>query len=182
MTVPFFNPYRFAARVLDSFDRADNSSSLGNADTGQAWTAAAGTWGVLGNLGYKSAGVSNDLAIVDSTLADATVQVTLSTAASIAGLALRFSSLGNDWRFIAVSGNSFLLQRGVGAAYTTVASISQTVNNGDVMKAVMSGTGFTCYVNGVQVFTASDSTYQTATKHGLHTSPLTPRFNDFSVL
>lgn len=34
--------------ITDSFNRADNASTLGTADTGQAWSGT-GTWGILGN-------------------------------------------------------------------------------------------------------------------------------------
>lgn len=31
---------------VDSFDRTDNATTMGSADSGQAWTAASGTWGI----------------------------------------------------------------------------------------------------------------------------------------
>jgi len=39
--------------ILDSFDRADSATTLGSADTGQAWTAHSSTWGITGNLAYN---------------------------------------------------------------------------------------------------------------------------------
>jgi hypothetical protein len=38
--------------VFDSFNRADSASTLGNADTGQAWSAVVGTWGITSNRAY----------------------------------------------------------------------------------------------------------------------------------
>ena len=38
--------------VSDSFNRANSASSLGNADTGQAWSSVIGTWGIDANRAY----------------------------------------------------------------------------------------------------------------------------------
>lgn len=38
--------------LRDGFNRADNALTMGNANTGQAWSSDSGTWGILSNKSY----------------------------------------------------------------------------------------------------------------------------------
>lgn len=48
----FQRPVTSKVKLWDTFNRADSASTLGSADTGQAWTAVSGTWGISSNKGY----------------------------------------------------------------------------------------------------------------------------------
>jgi hypothetical protein len=56
------------AVVSDTFTRADSTSVIGSADTGQAWSQVSGTWGINSNRGYQSSGGSQDICVIDSGL------------------------------------------------------------------------------------------------------------------
>lgn len=183
MTATFINPYRFAtAVVLDSFDRADSALTLGNADTGQAWLAGSGTWGIASNLGYNVASGGDGGAVVDAGIANVIVRVTLATLSTQSGLIFRYVDEANLWRFIQSSG-TFYLQRRVAGGNTTVAGFpTGTAVNGDRLKVIASGDSISVYQNDSLLGSTTDATHNTATKHGLHAFVSTAaRFNDFSV-
>lgn len=52
------NPYAFGGGplIFDSFDRADNSSSLGTADIGGAWGGEANLWRIVSNSAKEQSG------------------------------------------------------------------------------------------------------------------------------
>lgn len=168
--------------VTDSFNRADNAASLGNADTGQAWIALVGTWGISSNQAACTVHSSNDVAVIDGGLADCTVQVTTAIIFSDSGIAVRATDGLNFIRLIFDLGSaSWLLQKCVAGSFTTIGSALGTNANGDVIKLVMSGSNFTAFKNGVQLFTASDAFNSTVTKHGLTAVGTVPLFDNFSI-
>jgi hypothetical protein len=66
-----------AAIVTDSFERANNATTLGTADTGQTWVTDSGTWGILGGKAYVPAGGNDRSAVVDALTADCVVTATI---------------------------------------------------------------------------------------------------------
>src|SRR5690606_6906950 len=76
------------AEVVDTFARPDSATSLGTADTGQTWTAHAGTWGISGGQAYH-AGNGLGLASLDAGFPFGTYEVTV-TDASAGGWAIAF--------------------------------------------------------------------------------------------
>jgi hypothetical protein len=89
--------------VSDAFTRANDSSHLGSADTGQAWTAQLGTWGISGNTAYCSDGYSagnGGSATVDPGAGVREVQVEISVKppnSDYQGVVLRYSDSNNYW-------------------------------------------------------------------------------------
>ena len=170
------------ARAKDSFNRADNATSLGSADTGQTWAVLnGGPWGIVSKQAYQPGNVAGSVAVVDATVSDGVVQVSLSTMGTGAGLVFRASDASNFWKLYA-SGSTYVLAKRVAGADTTVATISVAPSSGDLLSVALSGPAITVAINGVQRAVASDSFNQTATKHGLHASDNVARFDDFSVL
>jgi len=62
--------------VSDAFNRADSTTTMGNADTGQTWVPNSGTWGITSNQADHIVNTSQNTTIVDSGVSDCTVQVT----------------------------------------------------------------------------------------------------------
>lgn len=141
----------------DSFDRANSAVSLGDADSGQTWTAHAGTWGISGNAAYQPSATAGGRATVESGVADGTVEVTVATAGGSSGVVLRLSDASNYVRAFFSSTDSIFLQKVVAGSATTIASGAVTHANGDVLRAVMSGSNYTIYQNGDEVLTGSDA-------------------------
>jgi len=169
------------AVVSDTFDRADSTTTLGSADTGQAWTANVGTWGIASNLGYVAAGAGQNVASLESSNADCDVTVTESTAASATGLVFRLSN-GTNHLLTNSQSNGQHLYKNVNG-YTDLAT-GGTVElaNGDTLKAVLSGSSVIIQLNGTQIISVTETTFQTNTKHGLRSNGATAvRFNNFKV-
>jgi hypothetical protein len=65
--------------VRDRFGRADSALTLGSAETGQAWTAQQGTWGISSNQAYVAALGAGlpQVATIDSGLTEYTLRCKL---------------------------------------------------------------------------------------------------------
>lgn len=159
--------------VSDAFNRADNASSLGTADTGQAWTNAQGTWGINTNAAYVATpNASLNVASVDAGVADCSIQVTLAANVISGGpsLAFRVSDSGN---FLGVSysaANVLHLFKFVLGSFSEITTGPGTRQDGQVIKVTVSGNSISVYENGVLVISASDSFNATVTKHGMGAS------------
>src|SRR5262245_57529908 len=94
-----------ALLAADSFNRADNASSLGSTDGAGlldpvAWIPQLGTWGISSNQAYKSGGSSAEQsAVIDAGTADVIVEVTTAARnfANGAGLVFRAVDFQNFW-------------------------------------------------------------------------------------
>jgi hypothetical protein len=167
--------------ISDSFNRADSSTTLGSADTGQTWTALGGVWGIASNQARCFSNSTQSHAVVDAGLTNVTVQVTMSTVAGAAGgLCWRAADPSNLWMWEAGNG---LVYKVSGGSYTGVLgqNAGLTAASGDVIKVVTSGNVHTFYKNGTQVGTLTDAFNSTATKHGLRDYNGLSRFDDFTV-
>ncbi len=177
--------------VSDTFTRANSTTALGTADTGQLWTlVGAPIFGISSGQVYSPNATFNERAFVDAEVSDCTVQVKIAAIAAggSCGLFLRSAadgltgfnlSLNAIFRYTAPSTNTQL-----GAAF------SQTLVAGDTVRAKMSGPTITIYRDAgstgtfVQVAQVTDTTNQTATRHGLRSTSnaaLANRMDDFKV-
>ena len=164
----------------DNFNRADNTTSLGTADTGQAWAVSSGTWGISSNTAYDTTSATAQTAQIEAGKADCTVSITYANnpnnAGGGSGLSCRVASSGNFY-FVArdVAGKCVNGSLTVLASYTTAVAL-------DVMSVTLSGSSLVVKKNGVQVGSFTDSTFPTQTLHGLwaNSNNLT-RFDNFSI-
>jgi hypothetical protein len=95
--------------VVDSFDRADDPESLGEADLGGPWEAVAGTWGIRDNRAVTSAAEGQDgpsLAIISGGPANRLTEVTLSVVEAGTGLVFRYQDPQNYWAVTADGGGA----------------------------------------------------------------------------
>lgn len=161
--------------ITDSFNRADSTSTLGSTDTGQAWTAQAGTWGISSNTAYTTTASGQVTVVVDAGVSDCTVQATLTDATGSCGLCWRSTDDNNYWLVAGV-----LCYKRVAGGFTSMGSTGG-FSNGDVITVVVSGNNHTIKRNGTTVLSFTDSFNATATKHGLRAQTNTSRFDSFSI-
>lgn len=190
MTALLLNPYRFSSAVVsDTFTRADSAVSLGSADTGQAWTAVVGTWGITSNKGYcATAGNSEKVATVEAALADCSIQVTMRASgdpvASGGGITFRRSDATN-YLIAVIESNALRVYKRVAGAFTSLGFYSFTplTTTDYVVKVTLVGSTIKAFLDGTERVSVSDSHNSTATLHGLrdfHDGPLW-RFDNFTV-
>lgn len=162
--------------VADTFDRADNASSMGSTSTGSAaWTSLVGTWGIQSNRAYISAGVSalTCLASVECGIADGTISTTIATATSTSnsGLTFRVTDVNNLYVLEGGNGSTTAkIYKRVSGTFTQIAESAGNVhfNAGDVISVVLSGSSIIAKQNGTTIVSVTDSTHLTQTKHGLY--------------
>lgn len=172
---------------VDNFNRADSASSLGTpSDGGSAWVPNSGAWGISGNAGYNPGSTAQGTAILEASISDADVQVTLSTigATSDSGICCRSSDDSNNIVTAAnVVSTFYKAFKRVAGSFTQLGSTyTATPVSGDVVRCNANGSNLTIYVNAVSRITATDSFNSTATKHGLRANAdILTRFDTFSI-
>lgn len=152
--------------VIDRFTRSDNASSLGSAPTGQAWTAAQGTWGIADGKAYESGGVSNSAALVNSGLTNQVVTGVMSVAEGT-GLVARSDAAGMNYYMVNVFAGA--IYKKVAGSFTPIgtAAPAGTFVNGDTVSLEVNGSAITVKRNGAVVATATDTAVTTGTYSGL---------------
>lgn len=174
----------------DNFNRA--AASIGTpSDGGSAWSALSGTWnigsGSTANMGTMASGTSQAACVLESSVANVDVQVTFGDIGSSddAGIVFRVTDDNNYYVMVAKGsgGDGVSCYKRVAGSFTQVGSTAAGVTfaNTNVFKVTANGTSIKAYKNGVEVFSATDSTYTTQTKHGLRSHGFATGFDDFSI-
>ena len=173
-----------AMRLIDSFDRAD-APSLGNADSGQPWSALLGSWSIA--AGRAAGGPGYAMTVADSGGTTGMVSTALAVPSAEFWLVVRASDSSNYWRFGRSGGGAYQLQKVVGGTpggpAPTVATVLPAA--GDLLACGLLSAGISCSVNGVNVAAVVDSFNVDATDVGLATyepsGPSPARFDMFAV-
>lgn len=167
--------------VLDSFNRADSSTSMGSTDGGSlgalAWTRIGtdGVYGISSNKAYASTPHTPSPRHIDAGVADGVLSLDITTGASgtIGGLAFRIldnanyvfarynlNGANNAWELYKVVASAFTL-----LGSTTSAGIAASTTYR--LEMTFRGSALTFKVDGVTKASATDSAHSTRTKHGL---------------
>lgn len=171
--------------VTDSFDRANSTTNVGSADTGQAWQVVSGAWGISSNRAYVSTAVEANIILQDmgSGSYDISCDVEFYTSRN-GGLVVRGQD-ANNWITLTVKNTGLSLERKVSGAWAAIGSYSFTPSNGatHTIRAVVTPTQITCYMDGTQRLNYSNSDLNTLTKTGLvqHSTTTGIYFNNFSA-
>lgn len=174
--------------VSDTFTRADSATSLGSAETGQVWTALAGTWGISAGRAYCAAveggGTNRSAVAVDSGASDGTVGVTLAVVASESRVLFRASDVQNGF-IVQAATDRYILYRREAAVYTALGTYLAAPASGDRVEVVLSGNSIRVRINGVERIAVTSTFNLTATRHGLGMGDgggaATARFDNFRV-
>lgn len=118
--------------IQDTFGRADSAVSMGTPDTGAAWSALAGTWGLSLAQAYLVTGAatsSNFVQSVSKYLSDGVIQadITLSAVRANAGLAFHIIDVSNNLRVMlskTASTDTITLQKRVAGTPTNLAQVT----------------------------------------------------------
>lgn len=158
--------------VYDNFDRANSPSSLGAADSGEAWQVISGAWGITGGKAYETNTSGGDrVAVVDGktgTGFTVSVDVTWQTGGS-AGLSFRVGDSSNRYYFIINGSGGLSLGKIVAGSNTSLGGASLGAVSGSTytLSVTYAGDAITARVNGVQRIAASSSDLAMNTKHGM---------------
>lgn len=166
-----------AAVVSDAFTRAD-STTLGNADTGQPWLALVGATN-FGLSTNSAAGNSGSTAnVIDAALVNVDVSGTVVVRDGGTAIITRVTDASNFYYAEATDSAPTLYKR-VAGTFTSLGVIGAFANN-DVLRVLISGSTMTIYRNGVSVLSITDTTFSTQTKHGLWSGP-SGRWDNFQI-
>ncbi len=167
-----------AAVVTDTFTRADNALTLGSAESGQAWTAVAGTWGISSNKAYCVGDMDTETAVLESGIADGIVDCTVSgTLASgtdfrIPHVLVRYLDANNFLRVFYGAGN-VKLQKSDGGVTSDLAVTALAALDGTdyAIRIAMVGNSVKVYVDGTErisyTLAGGDTKYNAYTKVGM---------------
>jgi len=169
--------------IEDGFNRADNNTSMGNADTGQAWTAVTATWGIISNTAYTPTATANAISAIDTGLANGFAQVKIATLGYRARLIFRCSDATNRWQLDLTTDAKLRLMKVVAGTATTLATVADVPVSGDVVGVVVIGANIKAFLNGVQRINVDDAFNQTATLWGIgsHSDDTGTRFDDYKM-
>jgi hypothetical protein len=167
--------------VGDSFARADNATALGNANTGQTWTASSGSWKILTKAAQGQA-AANNIATIETGVADhwANVTLTYPDTTGTKAIVARYADSSNFYRFGTFAG-VLKLQKIVAGAATDLATPAGTVASGMTLGIRCVGSSINLYVGGLLVATVTDAALATGTKVGIQESAGTSRFTMFTA-
>ena len=167
--------------VSDSFNRADNAV-MGNADTGQAWSNAVGTWGIAGNMAKCTTPTDISCAVLETGKSNVMVSVN-SVFSGYSGICFRYLNLSNTWmvRLNPTSLGLFKYDNSTGA--TSMGTTALTPVNGTTynIKVVANGSRIDVYMDGILRISVTDSLHLTRTMCGLYAFNTMTVFEDFKV-
>lgn len=150
--------------VFDEFTRTNDASSPGTAGSGQSWTNRNGTCGVAANLFYiVSSSADTYYATLPAGVADFTMNVSASS--TNANLSLetqryyfRWSDTSNYWAVQMGNGTALYIVKVVGGTLSVVASqTGLTINKGDSITLITSGTSMIVKQNGTERINYTDT-------------------------
>jgi hypothetical protein len=171
--------------VADGFNRADNASSMGNTNTGQAWQTLAGTFGIQSNQAYLAVGVAGNisLAYVNSGIANCTIEATFVIINQGVALVARVTDLLNYLSLeYDVASTSIRIYTRILGVYTLLASFTNALLAGDVVRFEVNGSSLRGYVNGVLKISTTSTFNQTVTNHGIRPVDTVPsKYDNFKV-
>lgn len=174
----------------DSFNRADNATSLGSTDGGavRIWVNVVNNMGISSNQAYSSsasAGTHAVAAVVFNSL-DVDVRVTLATVGSGGGIVVRLKDANNFIELYNNGSADYRVDKVVGGVRTNLAILSVTPNNGDTLRVTTRVDRCVVYINGVLranlQITDANLLGAGAVSHGLAAyNGTTSRLDNFSI-
>ena len=162
----------FNILISDSFNRADNATTIGKTDTGQVWIVEDGTFGISANKVKLFAGAKSyySMAVVDPGRSNCTIKldVTYYTNQS-AGIGFRASNK-TDFLQFAIDSSGVSLKRYTNYTSTVIGTpYAFTPVNGTTYKlsVKLAGNSIIASLDGVERISVTDSFNATITRHGL---------------
>jgi hypothetical protein len=167
-------PSTFAASdtsvVSDSFNRANDGSGLGTADSGQTWTNRVGVLGVNSNRCYPQTLVGDTaLATIESGMTDVVAKITPVTYVTVGrfiGVVARYQDASNY--YLAQSdGVKTQLYKRLAGTYTQLGSDAAALSANNVLELRCQGSAISLWANGVQLVSVTDTSLTSGTQVGI---------------
>ena len=190
--------------VTDTFNRANNALTMGNADTGQTWApwvgGSAPTWGIISNSAYNvdqiaGFGAVPSFVVIDAGMVNTIASVTILDGSAVGGLGLADQGLvfrwvdASNYYFMTYSSSLqqlrlFRVLAGFGGDVgADIGDPTVILADGDVFEVRTCGNAINAYLNGVhKIAYLDDGTGPMGTFYGLQTMAVDARFDDFSVI
>jgi hypothetical protein len=154
----------------DNFVRADNPRTLGRSESGQAWRAATGRWGIAGHAARVVVpGTGTSLATVAVGVPDGRVEAVITRMAPGAGIAFRCRNVLNCWRVEAVpqlgTWNVVRVVRGKEKRVTSLGTVP--VADGTKVAVTMKGGRLTFYIDDKEATSVDDREFALEARAGL---------------
>jgi len=165
--------------ISDSFDRANNASSLGNTDTGQTWTTFTGVPRIISNQASATTGIYRgyiETGITDCVLSAKIVDVDSSGAA----LMFRIADVNNRY-YVGVYPASLIFGKFVAGVQTAISTITLDFVEDEIVKVIVNGTSIKVYVNDTLQVDTTDSDLATGTKCGIGMGTSDDYLDDFKI-
>jgi hypothetical protein len=160
----------------DSFNRADNTTSLGSTDTGQPWVALSGVWGIYNNHGMTYDGAyGQHVAAFDCAWADFDLSAVIAKVGLDAGFVVRASD-DNNYILIGLGTTEGCgVWKKAGGSWTNLIAYDNLPwADGDTIRIVTSGDTITVYRNGALWNTFTEAFNNTATMVGIRDNDTWP--------
>ena len=164
--------------VSDSFNRPNGI--IGKAETGQTWSNSGIGW-VVANGMAKQNNNGNAGLVIDSGLVNCDISV-IGTFFTQIAIVFRWTNISNYYRFRVLNNNTAAIIRVANGAASLISSIPITATRKDYsLRVVNIGSSIRCYLDGVLIIDANDSTYLTQTKQGLLSDNTENYFDNYIV-
>jgi hypothetical protein len=159
--------------AVDTATRADSAVTAGSLETGEAWTAVLGTWGIATNKLYcavtDGGGGNKNVLTFDAGTHVGELSVAVTRAGGTLGLVVRQSDNANYIRLETDGSGTRLIKRVAGVDTTIGSSAANPSLWTKTFKVTMSGNDLNVYQDGALVIgPITDAFNNTATKHGLY--------------
>ncbi len=168
--------------VSDSFNRADNVTSLGSADTGQVWNlGGSAVYGIASSRARMFSGSGNVYVAIPETDLLA-IQVEALIISTNFQLVFRQNDVSNSfWQLNSTPGNATLTKSINGVV--TNWNISATVSNGSVLRVELRGCNIIAKLNSTIVFNITDCAIHNGNQYGFEDSSPgdDARFDNFLI-
>jgi hypothetical protein len=166
-----------AVIVKDSFSKP-NPSSLGIAETGQAWTSIDSSWAVMSGEARHMSG-NDGIAVVNSGVSDCVISVKPTNKTSGRGIFFRQNNSTAPTGFHLQHENDYGIVVYQVPGYTELGKCPE--QSYTTMKVELKGTSIKVYLDDVLKISTSSNYNLTATRHGLGTWLTGASFDDFLV-
>jgi len=168
--------------VSDSFTRADSSTTMGSATTGQVWANSRGTWGISSNQCYNPVSGAPSAVTIGLGSFNGVAEVTLTATGASTECAIwfRWTDFNNTYFIDAVPGGHYQLFKRVAGTQTTLVTGAANCASGDTVRVQFSGSSIKTWVNGVPDIDTTDSSITSGTFVGLRNGADTStRYDNF---
>ena len=119
--------------ISDSFTRANSAVTLGNTETGQAWTTGSGTWGISTGRAYCVTAVTGDTRFIETNTPDYTAECILNgilMTGNVSFPSLVIHGLDvNNYIYARLYNGNLELYKKDGGVVTSLASVATTTSD-----------------------------------------------------